>query len=513
MKSDIRRRRIVSVLSIGFGNAPLYSPDAEAVFARMNTPLSEAYKAAINTFINTLGTTQWAKVLEFWLWANDTSANSLIGWKGVVNSTITNSPTHSAASGFTTNGTNQYIGGFIPNTHAAGYEAKLACGCFIKENLSTGNTLSAFGTTLAASVGRLEVTQTPGSAAINMYANNNTVVNVSEGSNDDKIFDSETQYTIAQLAGTAYFYKDGIQITTASRANNGLSTVEMTFGAANINGTKAQHINAIFSAGWFIDPTGFDFRGFHLALKTMLTTLGVYSTTPELTIPTGGEWFDFSQAGLGTFVSLAGRKAALTALAAANAPNIEVEAGSGVRMARFESANSEAINLASVFQTFYDGTLPSSFSILVTVKPIDGSPASEQAFFGHTNGNNQMYARLTTANKVKIGFKEAVQAAINTNTDFAAFNNSPSNVTILLFEFLKDEMIVEVNGVRVNQTEDSWGTRALTDFDGGSINMYLGAENVDGVITRPFDGFIGDFMIRRGAWSQSQKERLYNYFS
>ena len=485
-----------------------YSADAQAVFARMNTPLNATYKAAINTFINTIGTTQWAKILEFWLWANDTSANSLIGWKGVVNSTLTNSPTHSASSGFTTNGTNQYIGGFIPSTHAAGYEAKLACGCFIKENLSTGNTLSAFGTTLAASVGRMEATQTPGSAAINFYANNNSVVSVSEGSNDDKIFDSETQYTGVQLAGTAYFYKDGILITSASRANNGLSTLEMTFGAANINGTKAQHINARFSAGWFIDPTGFDF---HLALKTMLNTLGVYSSTPELTIPAGGEWWDFNQSSVGNFASLIGRKGLLTC-SGVNTPTIE--AVGGVNMLRTNSTGSKVVDLSSVFQTFYDGTLPSSFSILIAVKPVDGTPTSAESIFGHTNSTSGvMYAKIGTNGKITIGFKGVGQSEITTVTDFACFADSPTNVSILIFEFLKDEMIVEVNGVRVNQTETSWGTRALTDFDGGTRNLYIGCENVDGTPTNVFNGYIGDVMIRRGAWSQSQKDRLYNYFS
>ena len=494
-----------------WGGSSPYIAESELVFDRMATELPANYKTAIDTFIRSqVALNQWDNVKECWLFANDTQANSIKGWIAV-DADLVNSPTHSASTGITVNGSNQYIStNYVPSVNAAGFNEKLAVGGFLKENLSTTNDCSLFGSVPSGGAGHIALTQTPSSAGIYLYANTSTFLSVAEGSNDDKIFDNETEYTAVQLSDVGYFYKDGLLISSAARADTGLSSVEILFGATLSNITPFRHLNSRIAFGYIVDPTGFDFRGWHLGLKTMLTSLGVYSATPELTIPTGGEWFDFSQDAAGTFVSLPGRKAALTAVAAANAPNIETHGG--VQVARFESASSEAIDLASVFQTFYDGTLPSSFSVLVTVKPIDGSPASEQAFFGHTNTTSSMYARLTTDNKIKIGFKEPAQAAIETITDFAAFNNAPTNFAVLIFEFLKDEMIVEVNGVRVNQTETSWGTRALTDFVGGAVNMYLGAENVDGVITRAFDGYIGDFMIRRGAWSQSQKERLYNYF-
>lgn len=510
-KSIIRRRQILSAINHWVWGGSPYSAEAQAVFDRMNTPLSPTYKAAINTFINTIGPTQWALVKEFWLFANDTQANSLIGWKGVRNATLTGSPSWSASFGFLNNGSSQYINSeFTPSIDAVGCEDNLSVGCFIKENLDTGNDKALFGCSPSGGAGHIGLRQVPSSAGIYIYPNTNSFLSTSEGSNDDRILDSETEYTSVQDAGVAKYYKDGLLINSASRANTGLSTVKLLFGAHLSNVTVVSHINAKLSAGYIIDPTGFDYRAFHLALKTMLTTLGVYASTPELTIPSGGEWFDFNQASVGSFTSLIGRKALLTC-SGVNTPTIE--AVSGVNMLRTNSTGSKVVDLSSVFQTFYDGTLPSSFSILVAVKPIDGTPSSAEALFGHTNSTSGiMYSRIGTNGKITIGFKEASQAEITTVTDFAAFSDSPSNVSILIFEFLKDEMIVEVNGIRVNQTEASWGTRLLTDFDGGTRNMYLGCENVDGTPTRVFNGHIGDFMIRRGGWSQSQKERLYTYF-
>ena len=491
-----------------------YSAEAQAVFDLMATEPNSTYKDAFATFIDgQVALSQWTNVKEFWLWAGDTEANSLKGWKGLKDSDFVGTPTWST-TGVTLNGTSQYISSnLVPNTDVSGFDAKLSVGAFIKQNFSTTNDQSLFGSVPSGGAGHMALNQNPSNAAIRLFANTNSLFDVSEGANDDKYFDSETEYTCVQDAGTAKYYKDGLLINSAARTNSGLSTVEILFGATLSNVTPFRHLNAKLAAGYVIDPTGFDYRAFHLGLKTMLQTLGVYASTPELTIPTGGEWFDFSQASLGTFDSLAGRKSALTAVASANAPNIEVESGIGVRVASFDSSNSEAIDLASTFQTFYNGTLPSSFSILVTVKPIDGTPSSAQAILGHTNSTSIMYFRVNTTGKTELGFKEPAQAAIKTLTDQVVFADTPTDFAVIIIEFLKDEMVMEVNGIRVDQTEDSWGTRALTDFVGGSINMYLGAENVDGTITNPFDGYIGDFMIRRGAWSQSQKERLLEYFS
>lgn len=500
-------------LGIFASNPGGYSAAAQSVFSKMATALPTNYKTAIATFVDgqqALG--QWTNVIEFWLWANDTQANSLKGWKGVVDSTFVGSPTWNTLTGPTLNGSSQYIdSGFIPNTHASANAAKLAVGAFIKENLDTGNAKSLLGTTLSGGGGRIELTQAPSSAAINCYTANSSQIGVSEGAHDDKIFDSETSYTAVQLAGTGYMYKDGIQIASAAKTNNGLSTLVITFGAANINAVITQYMNCKLSAGWVIDPTNFDFRAFYLGLKTMLQTLGVFASTPELTIPTGGEWFDFSQASVGTLTSLVGRKGLLTC-AGLNSPTIE--SVSGVNMLRCNPTGSKAIDTSSVFSSFYSGTSPSSFSILLTVKPNDGTPSSAQAFFGHTNTTNGvMYSRIGTDGKITIGFKESTQAEVTTVTDNTAFNDPPTFVSILIFEFIKDDMIVYVNGIRVSQTEASWGTRVLSGFDGGTRNMYIGAENVDGVVTNVLDGYIGDFMIRRGGWSQSQKERLFNYFA
>jgi len=490
-----------------------YSAEAQNVFDNMATELPSNYKTAIAIFIDgQVALSQWSNVIECWLFANDTSANSNKGWNGVVDADLVGSPTHSPSSGFSLNGSSQYISSnFIPNTHASGFDAKLSVGAFIKENRSTANARSLFGAVATGGAGKYGIDQVPTSAAINVFAGTSTQLAVSEGSNDDKIFDSETEYTSVQLGGTAYLYKDGILISSAARANTGLTTVDIFFGALNVNNAPFQYLDCTLSFGYVVDPTGFDFREFHLGIKTMLQALGVYSSTPELTIPSGGEWFDFSQSSVGNFTSLVGRKSLLTALGV-NTPTIE--AVGGVNMLKTESSGSKVVDLASVFQTFYDGSAPASFSILITVKPIDGTPASAQALFGHTNSTSGvMYARIGTDGKVTIGFKEADESEITTVTNFAVFGDTPSNVSILIFEFLKDEMIVEVNGIKVSQTETSWGTRTLTDFNGGSINMYLGCENVDGTPTNVLDGYIGDFMIRRGAWSQSQKERLLEYFS
>lgn len=489
-----------------------YSEEVQAILD-LFPDWSDTYKNAVATFIddqNEFYNNQWnSNVISLWLFNTEGIISGAVkDFKVVVDGDLIGTPTVSS-DGILLNGTNQYISSnFIPNTHASGQTTKLAVGAFIKENLSTANDKSLFGSVPSGGAGHIALGQYPSSAAIRSYANTNTLYDVPEGSHDDKIFDSETEYTVVQLNNVAYYYKDGILINSAARTATGLSTVEILFGATLSNVTPFRHLNARLAVGYVIDPTGFDFRGFHLGLKQMLQAIGVYSPTPELTIPTGGEWFDFSQASVGNFTSLVGRKSLLTALGV-NTPTIE--SVNGVNMLLTASSGSKVVDLGSTFQTFYDGTLPASFSILIVVKPVSGRPVSPQAFFGHTNGTSTMYARLETDGKISIGFKEPAQAEVRTITDFPAFNETPSQPTILIFQFIKDDMIVMVNNVKVDQTKDSWGTRALTDFDAGSINMYLGCENVNGTPNNIFDGYIGDPMFRRGAWSQSQLERQFEF--
>lgn len=492
-----------------------YSAQAQLVFDNMASDLPSAYKSAIDTFIRgQVALSQWGNVKELFLFASDTEANSLKGWKGLKDADLVGSPSWAALTGVTLNGTNQYVSSnIVPSVDLSGHEDNLAVGAFIKENFTTANDKSLFGSVPSGGAGHMALNQNPSNAAIRLYANTNTITDTTEGAHDDKIFDSETEYVGVQNEGRAQVYKDGLLIKDVALVNSGLSSVELLFGCTLSNITPFRHLNASLCVGYVVDPIDFDFREFHLGLKTMLQTLGVYASTPELTIPTGGDWIDFSQGSVGVFASQAGRKSVLTAVASANAPDIEVESNSGVKMVRFESSKSEAIDLGSTLQTFYDGTLPSSFSIEVSVLPIDGTPASDQVIFGHTNSTSRFALILKTTGKLELVFKEPAQAQINTITDFAVFNDSPTDVSLITVELIKDDMIVEVNGIRVMQTETSWGTRAVTDFVGGSRNMYLGAENVDGTITSPFNGFIGDFSIRKGGWSQSHKERRLTYFS
>ena len=96
----------MSVLGVQILRKVSFSPEAQAVIDRM-TGLTNDEKNAIATFVDAeVLNGNWALIDEFWCFKLITEANSLISWKTKI---ATNNGAVHGGSGFTFNGTNQYI--------------------------------------------------------------------------------------------------------------------------------------------------------------------------------------------------------------------------------------------------------------------------------------------------------------------------------------------------------------------------------------------------------------------
>jgi hypothetical protein len=104
------------------GGGASYTAEAEAIFAAFTTPPSAERKALIDAVVVALlsgpisGSNIWAKCDALQVYAAADSQAGRVDWKTPARvATLTNAPTFSADNGFTTNGTNNFIGtGFNP---------------------------------------------------------------------------------------------------------------------------------------------------------------------------------------------------------------------------------------------------------------------------------------------------------------------------------------------------------------------------------------------------------------
>lgn len=196
-----------------------YEPEAQALFARMTTPPSTAYKAAINTLIQTgKSAGWWQKFDAFWMpkKAQDSQAGALNWTSSSFTLTASGTITHSAA-GFASTGSPNYMDtGFIPTTHGVNFTLNDARIAALADYDSGQGVMGAVA---------------PGGA---IYVNASQFYGNLHGATEVVFLSSpnvnlaEGLFSISRRGSTEVeAYKDGVSVSTLSQTSTGMATTSL----------------------------------------------------------------------------------------------------------------------------------------------------------------------------------------------------------------------------------------------------------------------------------------------
>ncbi|KKK70370.1 hypothetical protein LCGC14_2924650, partial [marine sediment metagenome] len=236
------------------------SANATAVIARM-TSLVIAEEAAISKMV-TLSGGNWDLRDDFIHYGMQTEANALTGWKLKTHIAV-NAPTHTPGTGFTFNGTTQYINSqFVPSVDGVNHTLNdCMFAIYNKTNNGTAVTRHICG---GRGAGRLELQQ-QASVAIN-YRMNSAGLDLTNLESD---FQDESLYTCIRTASnvTALYVSD-VKLNSGTHVSSSLSSLAQYIAAVN-TGSPAAHYAGVISSYGIGAAIGFDIDLDNTRLKVL----------------------------------------------------------------------------------------------------------------------------------------------------------------------------------------------------------------------------------------------------
>ena len=170
------------------------------------------------------------------------------------------------------------------------------------------------------------------------------------------------------------------------------------------------------------------------------------------------------------------------------------------------------------FDTNYSANdvLDGSFTFSAWVKPDDGIPPATQMIFGGGLTTDYIYLSIDQLGRlvmvhnansaaglaisVKAAFTDGAQSAW-THVALSVVGGSGSNTTYQFY----------VNGSAVTTTTIAAPSSANhAAFDSGSVNLYIGAYNLNGAVISPFKGHIDEFSFHDGVLTSGMITAVYN---
>lgn len=219
-----------------------YSTEAQQYFDRLPTAIPDDTLAFIAAFIDSMqGRGYWTRVDEAWLLANKTSANALIGMKGLSNATIGGTITFTPYRGFTSNGTTGYINtNFNPATDGAQFNQD-DCGFGFYSRTDQQSEGHDFGGRDATNFTRIKSRSTAN--VVDTWVNQ-SVTNTSRANTSSTGFIYANR-TAATVYGT---YRNGVVIVSVNTGSStGLLNVDMSLGGQNNQGVVANFTTREYS--------------------------------------------------------------------------------------------------------------------------------------------------------------------------------------------------------------------------------------------------------------------------
>jgi hypothetical protein len=253
-----------------------YSTEATTVFGRMNTAPPTAYKDAMATFIDSLVTNGiWGKIDEIQCPALDTSANGLVGWKGVSNATLVGGVTHTPKVGHVHNGTNGYTNtGFIPSTMGVQYQDTSAFLARLYTSVSVPASIGVSGVYPADVNARVNLVFPSDGGNTSMRLNTTTSLTFT----GKTAYNTNTLYTQYRTASTQYLYQGATESFSGPSGGGYLSDIALFEGAANTaSGANYFHpmtqFIRIYGGGVLTAQNFTDFNNAVQTFKTAITNI------------------------------------------------------------------------------------------------------------------------------------------------------------------------------------------------------------------------------------------------
>lgn len=226
MQMDLGRAALIK----GGGDAPSYSAEALALFARFTTPPDDARKVVINNLIVALkGAGVWAKFDAFYMMAGADAQAARRNWiADIYNPTAVSSPTFTADRGYTGNGSSSYLNSNFNPATAVTPKLTQNSGHFA---LTTLNSRAAnAGTAGQYSGSGLFISPfytIPGGTARGGANDSETAGFASVAQSNSRLLVSRTGAT------TKAMYQNGAVIATSSQASAALSSNDLFLLALN----------------------------------------------------------------------------------------------------------------------------------------------------------------------------------------------------------------------------------------------------------------------------------------
>lgn len=259
----------------GGAAAASYTPEAEALFARMSPAPDTARKTIINNLIVALlsgatsGTNIWAKIDVLYVLAADVSANALLDWKNLggsaaFNATVVGTPTFTADRGYTNNATTSYLStNYNPTANGSQFTQDGA-------HLMAWNRTSAAATNTSIKTG---ISVAPGVGIISRTSGDETRGVINDATAADPVANASGDgfYMICRPdASTKRYFKNNAQLgTDISRASTGLTNGTIRIGGATTGGNFQW---AASSAG--ANLTVAEALDYYNAVQTYMTAVG-----------------------------------------------------------------------------------------------------------------------------------------------------------------------------------------------------------------------------------------------
>lgn len=232
-----------------------------------------------------------------------TSTKALFNWVTGTTATIVNSPSYAAATGFTTNGTNNYVNTQVnPSTINTGGTAMplndASYGFHVIANTANAN-MGVIGTT---STGQVSATVTTGGVVafkVHMSTTNSFTDAINAGRDD------ETYWLIRSASNVDRMYSNSDQIRGSTNAVGTVPAGRTIYiGARNNNGT-ADAFGAANYGGFFIvnSFTNFDYLWFQIHWEIFLMEMGVKTQTELYPLNGTPRGFDSNRVRVEAFAS------------------------------------------------------------------------------------------------------------------------------------------------------------------------------------------------------------------
>ncbi|KKL78299.1 hypothetical protein LCGC14_2026260, partial [marine sediment metagenome] len=236
--------------------------NATAVIARM-TGLVIAEDAAISKMV-TLSGGNWDLKDDFIHYGMQTEANSLKAWKLKTHIAV-NAPTHTPGTGFTFNGTTQYINSqFVDSVDGVNFS--LNDGLTAVYNKTNNSVVSSmlYG---SRGDGRTELQQNPSLVRFNFRVNSAAVDFFVTPTG---LFEDETLFTAIRTASNVTgLYGGGYKLKIGSIGSTSLSSLAQFIGASNSGAGADNHYAGVISSYMKGAAIGFDIDLFNTRLKVL----------------------------------------------------------------------------------------------------------------------------------------------------------------------------------------------------------------------------------------------------